>query len=69
GDMPNDIEMLTWAGWGYAMADGHPTTLAAARAVAPAVHDGGITEAIRAFAAAAQRRNDGGSGEIVRISD
>lgn len=69
GDMPNDIEMLTWAGWGYAMADGHPTTLAAARAVAPAVHDGGITEAIRAFAAAAQRRTDGGSGEIVRISD
>jgi len=25
GDMPNDREMLTWAGHGYVMADGHPS--------------------------------------------
>jgi Cof subfamily protein (haloacid dehalogenase superfamily) len=29
GDMPNDIEMLTWAGTSYAMANAHPEVLAA----------------------------------------
>ncbi|MEO3767655.1 HAD hydrolase family protein [Streptomyces sp. B8F3] len=29
GDMPNDIEMLTWAGRSYAMANAHPEVLAA----------------------------------------
>lgn len=29
GDMPNDIEMLTWAGTSYAMANAHPDVLAA----------------------------------------
>ncbi|WP_419996469.1 Cof-type HAD-IIB family hydrolase [Streptomyces boninensis] len=29
GDMPNDIEMLTWAGASYAMANAHPEVLAA----------------------------------------
>ncbi|MFH8567562.1 HAD hydrolase family protein [Streptomyces sp. NPDC017993] len=29
GDMPNDIEMLTWAGTAYAMANAHPDVLAA----------------------------------------
>lgn len=41
GDMPNDIEMLQWAGAGYAMASGHPLALAAARHTAPDfAHDG-----------------------------
>ncbi|RDG38120.1 Cof-type HAD-IIB family hydrolase [Streptomyces corynorhini] len=30
GDMPNDLEMLTWAGTSYAMANAHPDVLAAA---------------------------------------
>ncbi|MDT0445916.1 Cof-type HAD-IIB family hydrolase [Streptomyces johnsoniae] len=30
GDMPNDLEMLGWAGTGYAMANAHPAVLAAA---------------------------------------
>lgn len=30
GDMPNDIEMLTWAGTSYAMGNAHPEVLAAA---------------------------------------
>lgn len=30
GDMPNDVEMLSWAGHGVAMANGHPDALAAA---------------------------------------
>lgn len=29
GDMPNDIEMLAWAGTSYAMANAHPDVLAA----------------------------------------
>lgn len=30
GDMPNDIEMLTWAGRSYAMGNAHPDVVAAA---------------------------------------
>lgn len=30
GDMPNDVEMLTWAGKSYAMGNAHPAVLAAA---------------------------------------
>ncbi|NKQ23746.1 HAD-IIB family hydrolase [Streptomyces galbus] len=30
GDMPNDLEMLTWAGRSYAMGNAHPDVLAAA---------------------------------------
>lgn len=30
GDMPNDLEMLTWAGSSYAMGNAHPDVLAAA---------------------------------------
>ncbi|MDH6112054.1 Cof subfamily protein (haloacid dehalogenase superfamily) [Kitasatospora sp. MAP12-15] len=29
GDMPNDLEMLAWAGTGYAVANAHPHVLAA----------------------------------------
>lgn len=29
GDMPNDLEMLAWAGTGYAVANAHPQVLAA----------------------------------------
>ena len=44
GDMPNDIEMLTWAGRGYAMASGHPDTLAAANRTAPAFAEDGVAQ-------------------------
>jgi hydroxymethylpyrimidine pyrophosphatase-like HAD family hydrolase len=30
GDMPNDLPMLAWAGRAVAMANGHPSVLAAA---------------------------------------
>ncbi|MFD6530668.1 HAD family hydrolase [Streptomyces sp. NPDC060184] len=30
GDMPNDLDILRWAGAGYAMANAHPAVLAAA---------------------------------------
>lgn len=34
GDMPNDIAMLTWAGTSYAVANAHPSVVAAADHVA-----------------------------------
>ena len=46
GDMPNDLEMLRWAGRSYAMADGHPEALDAADAVAPACGDDGVAQVL-----------------------
>ncbi|MCC3772907.1 HAD hydrolase family protein, partial [Streptomyces sp. UNOC14_S4] len=41
GDMPNDLEMLDWAGTAYAMANAHPEVLAAtARHTAANTEDG-----------------------------
>lgn len=52
GDMPNDIEMLGWAGSGYAMASGHPAALAAARLTAPRFELDGVAQVIEARLAA-----------------
>jgi len=46
GDMPNDIEMLAWAGRGYAMAGGHPDAIAAADDTAPSCLDDGVAQVI-----------------------
>ena len=46
GDMPNDLEMLAWAGRGYAMADGHPDALAAADDVAPGCEADGVAQVV-----------------------
>jgi len=46
GDMPNDVSMLTWAGRGYAMADGHPEAIAAADAIAEPHGADGVALAI-----------------------
>lgn len=46
GDMPNDVEMLQWAGLGLAVASGHPALQAAADAVVGACDDDGVAEAI-----------------------
>lgn len=52
GDMPNDIEMLGWAGSGYAMASGHPAALAAAALQAPGFADDGVARVIESRLAA-----------------
>ena len=52
GDMPNDVEMLTWAGAGYVMADGHPEAIAAADHVAPPCVDDGVAQVIERLLAA-----------------
>ena len=46
GDMPNDVEMLAWAGCGYAMAGAHPLAVAAADAVAPPCLDDGVAQVL-----------------------
>jgi hydroxymethylpyrimidine pyrophosphatase-like HAD family hydrolase len=46
GDMPNDLPMLTWAGTSYAMADAHPTVVAAADHVAPGHDDDGVAKVL-----------------------
>lgn len=52
GDMPNDIEMLGWAGAGYAMASGHPDALAAAALQAPRFESDGVAQVIESRLAA-----------------
>lgn len=46
GDMPNDIEMLRWAGQGYAMASGHPAAIQAAGKQAPHFDDDGVAQVL-----------------------
>ena len=48
GDMPNDIEMLRWAGHGYAMASGHPEAILAAGQQAPHFDDDGVAQVLEA---------------------
>jgi hydroxymethylpyrimidine pyrophosphatase-like HAD family hydrolase len=42
GDMPNDLDMLGWAGRSYAMANGHESVRAAATHVAPRNDEDGV---------------------------
>ncbi len=42
GDMPNDLDMLGWAGTSYAMANGHESVQAAATHVAPGNDEDGV---------------------------
>ncbi len=42
GDMPNDLEMLSWAGHGVAMGNAHPDVTAVASEIAPHHGDDGV---------------------------
>ncbi|MFJ3200363.1 Cof-type HAD-IIB family hydrolase [Streptomyces sp. NPDC086989] len=58
GDMPNDVEMLRWAGTSYAMGNAHPDVLAAASGRTVANNEDGVAvviERIIAERAAHQR--------------
>jgi Cof subfamily protein (haloacid dehalogenase superfamily) len=46
GDMPNDIEMLRWAGLGVAMANAHADVLAVADEVTAANVDDGVAQVL-----------------------
>jgi hydroxymethylpyrimidine pyrophosphatase-like HAD family hydrolase len=49
GDMPNDVPMLQWAGWGFAMAGAHPEAVAAAPHVTASVADDGVAVVIESL--------------------
>ncbi|MDT0395483.1 MULTISPECIES: HAD hydrolase family protein [Streptomyces] len=46
GDMPNDVEMLTWAGRSYAMGNAHADVIAAASGRTVANNDDGVAVVI-----------------------
>lgn len=52
GDMPNDVEMLRWAGQSYAMSGGHPEAVAAAKGVAPPCEEDGVAQVLEVLLAA-----------------
>jgi hydroxymethylpyrimidine pyrophosphatase-like HAD family hydrolase len=49
GDMPNDLEMLAWAGHGVAVANAHPDVLAVADEVTASNDDDGVAEVLERF--------------------
>jgi hypothetical protein len=51
GDMPNDVEMLTWAGRSYAMGNAHPDVIAAASGQTVANNDDGVAVVIERLVA------------------
>ncbi|MFJ3643744.1 Cof-type HAD-IIB family hydrolase [Streptomyces sp. NPDC090108] len=46
GDMPNDVEMLTWAGRSYAMGNAHPDAVAAASGRTASNNEDGVAAVI-----------------------
>jgi len=46
GDMPNDIERLTWSGTSYAMSGGNADAISAADHVAPPAGDDGVAQVL-----------------------
>jgi len=46
GDMPNDVDMLQWAGRGYAVGNAHPSVLAVADERAPSIADDGVAQVL-----------------------
>ncbi|WP_374196826.1 Cof-type HAD-IIB family hydrolase [Streptomyces sp. ISL-100] len=52
GDMPNDVEMLAWAGTSYAMGNAHPDVVAAASGRTVANNDDGVAVVIERILAA-----------------
>jgi Cof subfamily protein (haloacid dehalogenase superfamily) len=56
GDMPNDIEMLQWAGLSYAMRGGHPEAVAAAKALAPPCEQDGVAQVVEVLLAGQSAR-------------
>lgn len=48
GDLHNDIEMLSWAGFSFAVANAHDAVLEIADVVVPANDDGGVAHVIEA---------------------
>lgn len=54
GDMPNDLEMLGWAGTSYAMANAHPAVLAATERRTASNQEDGVAQVIERLLAGAE---------------
>lgn len=54
GDMPNDLELLAWAGRGYAMTGGHPDAISAAPHLAPPCEEDGVAQVLEQLLSAAR---------------
>ncbi|GAA3011862.1 HAD hydrolase family protein [Streptomyces fulvorobeus] len=52
GDMPNDVEMLGWAGASYAMGNAHPDAVAAASGVTVTNNEDGVAVVVERILAA-----------------
>jgi Cof subfamily protein (haloacid dehalogenase superfamily) len=69
GDQPNDLDMLVWAGFGYAMANAHPDVLDAVGLHAPSVSDDGVAVVIEKMVLDGRIRSadgrDAGAGSSV----
>lgn len=46
GDMQNDLRMLQWAGYGYALSSGDPAVVAAVERTAPGFDDDGVAQVV-----------------------
>lgn len=60
GDMPNDLPLLAWAGHGVAVANAHPTVLAAVREITASNDEDGVARYLERRLAAAPARPFGG---------
>ncbi|MFI9580837.1 Cof-type HAD-IIB family hydrolase [Streptomyces sp. NPDC052236] len=61
GDMPNDVEMLTWAGTSYAMGNAHPDVIAAASGRTVANNEDGVAVIIEQILAGEQAQAPDGN--------
>jgi len=52
GDMPNDIDMLRWAGRGVAVANAHPDVLAVADEITAGIEQDGVAVVLESLVAA-----------------
>jgi Cof subfamily protein (haloacid dehalogenase superfamily) len=55
GDMPNDIEMISWAGTGVAMGNAHPSVMQVANRVTEHVNDDGVAIVLEEIASTLSR--------------
>ena len=51
GDMPNDVALLSWAGWGVAVANAHPEALAAADQIGASNDEDGVAQVLEGLTA------------------
>lgn len=58
GDMPNDTEMLRWAGRGYAMASGAPALIESVERVCPGFDEDGVAQKIEKLLGLSEGFND-----------